>query len=314
VAEQHTPRSLIVSFYGAYGRDRGGWVAVADLIRLMEALGVDAQSVRSSVSRLKRGGLLVAAREEGTAGYALSDGARQVLADGDRRIYGRPRPRLEDGWVLAVFSVPESERHRRHLLRSQLTRLGFGTAAPGVWIAPAHVAEEARHTLERLGLSAYVDLFTGHHRGFTPTPEAVRRWWDLDALAAAHRAFLDVHEPVLRRRGRRPAAAEAADGSGAFADYLRALDAWRHLPYLDPGLPPPLLPARWPGTRSAEVFHALHELLREPGARYVARVRDPAARGSAVQGPEVRGSVVRGSAVRGSVVRGPDVHGSAVPG
>jgi phenylacetic acid degradation operon negative regulatory protein len=295
VAEQHTPRSLIVTFYGAYGRDFGGWTAVADLIRLMDALDVDAQSVRSSVSRLKRRGLLVAERQGGTAGYALSDGARQVLADGDRRIYGRPRPRLEDGWVLAVFSVPESERHRRHLLRSQLARLGFGTAAPGVWIAPAHVADEARHTLERLGLSGYVDLFAGHHHGFTPTPEAVRRWWDLDALAAAHRAFLDVHEPVLRRREREPEDGDGGhsglggrDGSrgssgdggrGAFADYLRALDSWRHLPYLDPGLPPPLLPAHWPGARSAEVFHALHELLREPGARYVAQVRGSAARG-----------------------------------
>jgi phenylacetic acid degradation operon negative regulatory protein len=264
VNEQHTPRSLIVTFYGAYGRGLGGWVAVADLIRLMGPLGVDAQSVRSSVSRLKRRGLLVAAREHGTAGYALSDDAREVLADGDRRIYDRPAVRLDDGWVLAVFSVPESERHKRHLLRSRLSRLGFGTAAPGVWIAPAHIHDEARHALLRLGLDAYVDLFLGRHTGFAATPHAVARWWDLDALAQAHTAFLTAHEPVLRRWRRRP-----ADAESAFADYLRALDSWRRLPYQDPGLPLPLLPARWPGTRSAEVFHALHALLRERGAEHV---------------------------------------------
>lgn len=267
--EQHTPRSLIVTFYGAFGRDLGGWVAVAHLIRLMGAVGVDPQSVRSAVSRLKRRGLLVPQKGPGgTAGYALSADARQLLADGDRRIYGQPGAERDSGWVIAVFSVPESERHRRHLLRSRLARLGFGTAAPGVWIAPAHVHDEARHTLRRLGLNAYVDLFLGSHQGFTPTAEAVRRWWDLDALAALHTAFLDAHEPVLRRDhggGEEPA-------RNAFADYLRALDSWRHLPYQDPGLPSALLPADWTGTRSAAVFAELHGRLRGTAASFVDRI------------------------------------------
>ncbi|ARF57929.1 PaaX family transcriptional regulator [Streptomyces gilvosporeus] len=270
---QSTPRSLIVTFYGAYGRGGpddadgiAGPVPIAALIRLLGAVGVDAPSVRSAVSRLKRRGLLVADRTaSGAAAYGLSDAARQLLEDGDRRIYGRPAARLSDGWVLAVFSVPEEERHKRHLLRSRLARLGFGTAAPGVWIAPAHLHEETRHTLERLQLASYVDLFTGTHTGFEPTARAVARWWDLEAVAAQHRAFLDVHEPVLRRWSRR----RAVDPEAAYHDYLPALDAWRRLPYADPGLPAPLLPEDWPGGRAAEVFDLLHATLRSAGARYV---------------------------------------------
>ncbi|KAA6215325.1 PaaX family transcriptional regulator [Streptomyces albofaciens JCM 4342] len=270
---QRTPRSLIVTFYGAYGRDGGGGpgevpgpVPVAALIRLLGALGVDPPSVRSAVSRLKRRGLLVAARTEaGAAAYGLSEAAHQLLDDGDRRIYGRPDPGPSDGWVLAVFSVPEQERHKRHLLRSRLARLGFGTAAPGVWIAPAHLYDETRHTLDRLHLSAYVDLFTGTHSGFEPTADAVARWWDLDAIAARHRAFLDDHEPVLRHwSSRRPVPPEAA-----YRDYLLALDAWRRLPYADPGLPSPLLPEGWPGGRAADVFGRLHTELRAAGAPFV---------------------------------------------
>ncbi len=166
--------------------------------------------------------------------------------------------------MLAVFSVPEEERHKRHLLRSRLARLGFGTAAPGVWLAPAHLYEETRHTLERLQLASYVDLFTGTHTGFEPTAQAVARWWDLGAVAAQHRAFLDVHEPVLRRWSRR----RAVDPAAAYHDYLLALDAWRRLPYADPGLPAPLLPEDWPGGRAAEVFDRLHATLRSAGARY----------------------------------------------
>ncbi|WEV24883.1 PaaX family transcriptional regulator [Streptomyces sp. 71268] len=310
---QHTPRSLIVTYYGAYGRGAGGepeTVPVAALIRLLGAVGVDPPSVRSAVSRLKRRGLLVAAKTaRGAAGYAPSPDAVQLLDDGDRRIYGRlgayrltarptgapdapdtvdaagatAAPDASDvreapggaggrgrevasagDWLLAVFSVPEHERNKRHLLRSRLARLGFGTAAPGVWIAPAHLYEETRHTLRRLGLDGYVDLFRGAHAGFEATADAVRRWWDLEALAARHHAFLATHEPVLRRWSRRTTVPPA----DAYRDYLLALDSWRALPYADPGLPPALLPRDWPGERSARVFAGLHERLRDAGAAF----------------------------------------------
>ncbi|MEV7124394.1 PaaX family transcriptional regulator C-terminal domain-containing protein [Streptomyces sp. NPDC093260] len=270
---QPAPRSLIVTLYGAYGRFVPGPVPVAELIRLLAAVGVDAPSVRSSVSRLKRRGLLLPARTgQGAAGYELSPQARELLEDGDRRVYAGA-PCEDEGWVLAVFSVPESQRQKRHVLRSRLAGLGFGTAAPGVWIAPARLYEETRNTLRRLDLDVYVDFFRGDHLGFAPTAQAVARWWDLAALAAQHEAFLDRHAPVLR------AWQERADTppEEAYRDYLLALDSWRHLPYADPGLPARLLPADWPGARSAAVFRALHERLHEAGALY-AGVSVPAGR------------------------------------
>ncbi|POX44229.1 PaaX family transcriptional regulator [Streptomyces sp. Ru71] len=264
VSDPHAPRSLIVTLYGAYGRFVPGPVPVAELIRLLAAVGVDAPSVRSSVSRLKRRGLLLPARtERGAAGYELSPQAEQLLADGDRRIYAAT-PAEDEGWVLAVFSVPESERQKRHVLRSRLAGLGFGTAAPGVWIAPARLYEETRHTLQRLGLDGYVDFFRGEHLGYTPTAEAVARWWDLAAIAKEHEAFLDRHEPVLHAWQQRP----DTPPEDAYRDYLLALDSWRHLPYTDPGLPARLLPADWPGVRSVAVFQALHERLRDVGAEF----------------------------------------------
>ncbi|MFE2042585.1 PaaX family transcriptional regulator C-terminal domain-containing protein [Streptomyces sp. NPDC059477] len=265
VSDQHAPRSLIVTLYGAYGRDFPGPVPVAELIRLLAAVGVDAPSVRSSVSRLKRRGLLLPARTaEGAAGYELSADAQKLLQNGDRRMYAPP-PDGDEGWVLAVFSVPEFERQKRHILRSRLSGLGFGTAAPGVWIAPARLYEETRHALHQLRLDGYVDLFRGEHLGFAPTTEAVARWWDLAALAKEHEAFLDRHGPVLtawRTRADTPS-------EEAYHDYLLALDSWRHLPYTDPGLPARLLPADWPGARSAAVFRELHERLRDAGAGFV---------------------------------------------
>ncbi|MFJ7204572.1 PaaX family transcriptional regulator C-terminal domain-containing protein [Streptomyces sp. NPDC098789] len=265
MAEQHTPRSLIVTFYGAYGRAFDGPVPVSALIRLLGAAGVDAPAVRSSVSRLKRRGFILPARgADGAAAYDLSEEARQLLADGDRRIYADAGRDGGGEWLLAVFSVPEEERHKRHLLRSRLARLGFGAAAPGVWIAPAALYDETRHTLERLQLTPYVDLFRGAHLGFAATAEAVNRWWDLAALAKQHEEFLGRHEPVLRgwQSGPGPTPEQA------YHDYLLALDSWRRLPYADPGLPRELLPSDWPGERAAAVFAALHALLWERGAAF----------------------------------------------
>ncbi|MCX4765581.1 PaaX family transcriptional regulator [Streptomyces sp. NBC_01275] len=264
VSDQPAPRSLIVTLYGAYGRFAPGPVPVAELIRLLAAVGVDAPSVRSSVSRLKRRGLLLPARTvQGAAGYELSDEARQLLDDGDQRIYVTASPG-DEGWVLAVFSVPESERQKRHVLRSRLAGLGFGTAAPGVWIAPARLYEEARHTLRRLRLDPYVDFFRGEHLGFAPTVEAASRWWDLAAIAKEHETFLDRHAPVLHAWQKRL----ETPPEEAYRDYLLALDSWRHLPYVDPGLPARLLPEGWPGARSAAVFRGLHERLRDAGAEF----------------------------------------------
>ncbi|MET7640994.1 PaaX family transcriptional regulator C-terminal domain-containing protein [Streptomyces sp. NPDC005438] len=267
-----SPGSLILTCYGAWGRDfpDQGTVPVATLIRLLAPLGVDAPSVRSAVSRLKRRGLLTA-HGSGTrgAGYRPSPAARELLEDGDRRIFHRPDP--DDRWLLVVFSVPESQRSQRHQLRSRLARLGFGTAAPGVWIAPAHLESETRHALDRLDLTPYVDLFTGEHSGFQATPEAVARWWDLEDLAGRHRAFLATQEPVLERWSR-DSPEGPDDPEEAYRDYLLALDAWRRLPYADPGLPRRTLPEDWPGQRSAEVFDRLRQRLWRPGRSHVRRV------------------------------------------
>src|SRR5215470_14721291 len=261
------PRQLIVTVYGLYSRDAGGWMSVASLVSLLRDLDVDEPAVRSSISRLKRRGILLAQRNGGAAGYELSAGARAILREGDYRIFRRERARLADGWLLAVFSVPEARRQQRHVLRSQLARLGFGTAAPGVWIAPAHLHGATADMLRRLGLDTYADLFRADHLAFGDLAGKVRQWWDLDGLERLYGQFLDANGPLLRRWRSRPAGRREA-----FADYVRVLTGWRQLPYLDPGLPAELLPGNWIGARAAELFFTLQAQLEEAARAHVSQV------------------------------------------
>jgi phenylacetic acid degradation operon negative regulatory protein len=251
------PRALIVTIYGLYARNIGGWISIASLVRMMAAFGADEPAVRSSISRLKRRGLLVPAKVDGRAGYSISQEARQILDEGDRRIFDRPRALPEDNWLLAVFSVPEAERDKRHQLRSRLTWLGFGTVASGVWIAPGHVEAEARDALKVSGLDEFVNLFRGDYLGFGLEAEQVAQWWDLDGLETLYWDFIEQFKPVLAKWRR----AHSKDTAAAFADYISVLTHWRRLPFLDPGLAPELLPKEWFGSQAADIFFELNDRL-----------------------------------------------------
>jgi phenylacetic acid degradation operon negative regulatory protein len=265
----HQPRALIVTLYGLYAREIQGWMSVSVIVRLMAELGVDEPAVRSSISRLKRRGILLAERVDAVAGYALSDHAREILDEGDRRIFERRRADSDEGWVLAVFSVPESERDKRHQLRSRLGWLGFGTVTAGVWIAPAHLRSEAHDVLTRAGLDGYVELFEGGYRSPGDVVERIPDWWDLDRLMGLYADFLAEYGPVVTSYRRRRHIGEAQ----AFRDYIGALTDWRRLPYSDPGLASDLLPREWNGTEAADTFFEIQARLSTLAHQFVDGVR-----------------------------------------
>ena len=263
-ASEVQPRQLIVTLYGLYARTEDNWLSIASTVRLMSDLGIDEQAVRSSISRLKRRDILRSVRFDGVAGYALSPATLDMLREGDARIFSRTRAQLGDPWVMVVFSVPESERERRHDLRVQLTRLGFGTVAPGVWVAPDHLVREVRQVLARRELDDYVDLFSGVYLGFKGLVGRVRQWWDLDALSARYDDFVATYQPLVRRIGE-----QLPDERESFRDFVMMLTQWRQLPYLDPGLPLELLPKRWSGETAEQIFDTIDYNLRDRARDYV---------------------------------------------
>jgi phenylacetic acid degradation operon negative regulatory protein len=259
VGPEVAPRRLITSLFGLYARAEENWLSVAAVVRLMEDLGVDAAAVRSSVSRLKKRDVLRSLKREGRAGYTLAPATLEILREGDERIWTRPRATPSDGWLVVVFSVPESEREKRHALRSQLVRLGFGTAAPGVWVAPGNLYDETVRVLDRRALTSYTEFFRGDYLGAGDVAARMREWWDLEEMERLYDAFLAAYSPL-----RDAFAGEAPEPAAAFAAYVPMLTAWRRLPYLDPGLPLEHLPKDWNGIAAGELFAELDALLRKP--------------------------------------------------
>lgn len=252
--------SVVRTIVGAHLRELGGRIRSAELVRLLEAARVEAPAARTAISRVKAKGLLLADDVGGQPGYRLNPDAVPMLERGDRRIFAYRQQGERDPWCLVSFSVPESNRSARHQLRRRLSWIGAGTVADGLWIVPGHLDDEVRLILADLDLDHAARLFTASR------PESLEvdaaRWWDLDSLAALHREFLDATAPLDG----------ATSGAEAFALWIEAIDRWRIIPYLDPGLPPSALPRDWPGTAAVERFGALTDSLAPRARDFVAAV------------------------------------------
>lgn len=263
-----TSRTLLVTLIGALVRRTGDWMSIKALVALLEVAGIDDSSTRTAVSRLKKRGWLTPEKRGGKSGYRLTEVAKQSFASGDAVIWHARQPaRLEDGWCIAAFSMPEQQRAQRHLLRSRLAALGFGNVGQGMWIAPARMAADALELIDRLGLTEYTNILVGRHAGGQDLARMVRESWDLDAIEAGYREYIVRHQlgfqTLLRQHN------SAVPPRESYIHYLGALDDWRVLPMRDPGLPRELLRSDWPGDPATRLIEDIVMHLEAPALEFV---------------------------------------------
>lgn len=266
--EQPAHHRYVVTIFGLFGRPAGKIIPVAALVHLLSELGHEPASVRSSISRLKTKGVLVSRKIGHASGYALADNLEPHMLAGDERIFSPRTASIGDPWLLASFSVPESERQNRHKIRAGLARLGFGTVAPGLCIAPVRLQIEALSYMREHNLSEYVEFFTSQPAGPGDLRSKVAQWWDLNAVESEYRAFVDAFGREAKRW-----LSYGSEGKDvhreAFRIYVPMVTQWRRLPFMDPGLPPELLPTGWMGINARRVFGELNRCLRPIAGRHV---------------------------------------------
>lgn len=249
--------SLLRTVIGLYLRPLGGWISSAHLVALAGDLGVADAPARTGIARLKQKGLLLAERRD-LAGYRLNPDAVPMLERGDRRLFAMRMMTDAEGWCLVSFSIPEHARSVRHQLRRRLQWIGAGTVSSALWICPGHLQGEVEEIVDALGARPWVTLFRDARPVVGDTAaDAAAEWWDLAALRDEHLAFQRSLESL------------PAD---PFAAYVHLFDAWRVLPYIDPGLPPSMLPPDWPGRRSVDEFARLSGELADAASAHVRAV------------------------------------------
>jgi phenylacetic acid degradation operon negative regulatory protein len=263
------PKDLVFTLFGEYLLDRDESVWVGSLISLLEPVGLSEGGVRTVLSRMTKKGWLSAVRAGRNSFDDLTPKGRQLLKEGQARIFHPLRnPDWDGRWFLLAYSIPQDSRHLRDRLRDRLAWLGFGSIGNGLWISPHDVAEEIEDLSKQMGLDDNLVCFRAERVGGEETENLVARCWNLEGLDVRYQAFVSRWVDVLDRLSDDP----PQGPEQCFAQRFNLIHEFRGFPLEDPYLPRPLLPEKWAGDTAAKLFHAVHDALVGPADAYVDEV------------------------------------------
>jgi phenylacetic acid degradation operon negative regulatory protein len=269
-------QGMIFTLYGDYIRYRGGEIWTGSLIKLLKHLGMSEQAVRSALSRMWKKGWLKRRRVGRRSYYSLTEKSQKLLAEGAQRIFEPADGDWSGAWHLVAYNIPESQRHQRNRLRRELTWMGCGAFNTAIWISPYDITEMVEEVSRRLKIEPYVQVFHARHLGFTDAKELAARCWDLEMINSQYAAFIDKYAPMLARDKKGLADWNTLDPADCFGQRFMLLHEYREFPFVDPHLPPELLPEDWLSTRATELFKEYYALLTAKANQFVDSVFEKA--------------------------------------
>ncbi len=263
--------SLLLTVLGEYVLPRGDAVWQETLVRALVSLGYTQQAARQALSRSTHDGWLTTERRGRRARMYLSERAAELLCTGAERIYSFGERWAWDGrWLVLVVRVPEERREVRHQLRTRLAWAGLGSLGGGVWLTP-HVEREAElAAIIQDEPVAEATSFVAMLGSLGSPGSITAAGWDLAGVREHYAAFIDDF------RATAPSSPE-----GCFRMQTLLVHAWRKFPFLDPDLPPELLPSSWPRRRAHGLFVARHNSLAVPARAYFEELEAGRSSGSA---------------------------------
>jgi phenylacetic acid degradation operon negative regulatory protein len=260
-------KSLVMTIFGDAIAPHGGRLWLGSLIELVAPLGVTDRLVRTSVFRLVQEGWLVANREGRRSSYALQQDAAPRFARANRRIYAPPGVDWDGRWTLLLAPNGSIDSSLRAAVRKELEWEGFAMLAPGLLAHPAADPDGVAEVLRRVegGGKIFVCAATElPDVGARPLAELVGEGWDLSAVVAGYRRFIDDFTPLtaLLRE-------QAPDPQQAFIVRTLLIHAYRRVQLHDPMLPLALLPQPWPGSEAYGLAQAIYRLVWAPAERHL---------------------------------------------
>lgn len=248
-------RAAVFDLYGDHLSRRDDWAPIAAVVRLLGAVELRPEAVRTAVSRLAREHWLEPVERHGVRGYSATPRARRRLAEAWTRIY-RSETREWDGhWDVVVLPDRIADRSRRTRLAESLGFLGYARLAADAWIAPRPAAG-----LEEATGGITVRRFTSTYED--DGRELAGALWDLDGLARDYSAFIAWAEELAPEPDR-------LDERASYAVRAELVHTWRKFLFRDPGLPDEVLPTAWSGHAAAATFDRLSLSLLDRASAYV---------------------------------------------
>lgn len=261
------PQHLLITLLGDYWFAREELLPSAALVELLAEFGANENASRQSMRRLTQRGLLAQGKHGRTTSYGIP---REIVANQRLRLaravtFGADFTDWDGQWTIVSFSIPESERDVRRVLRNGLRNMAFGDLQDGVWITPHDRQDDAIALLDELGV-AEGHVMRAAWRLRAGDARAIAQAFDLDGLAASYEDFIAEYEARIEwARG-------DVDPREALVLRTKLTNDWLAFRLEDPELPATLLPEAWPRPRARDVFLALYDALGPAAASHVRRV------------------------------------------
>ncbi|MQA08148.1 MAG: PaaX family transcriptional regulator [Pseudonocardiaceae bacterium] len=256
------PQAVLLNFFAIHLLGRAEACYSGSLIDVLARVGVGEHAARSTLSRMTRRKLLERHRSGKRVYFGLTDYTVKVLEEGGQRVRHAVNREWDGHWTVLGFSLPETRRADRHLLRSRLAWSGFGPLQNGLWITPQAI--DIDKLLDGLDVTEHVKAFRATTLHPTDMQEMIAETWDLDGLADGYRRFLerwDVSDPLDSKRD-------------VLSRQLLMHAEWTLLLRNDPGLPVEHLPPDWPAVRAEHVFLRMRSALAPHADREVESLVD----------------------------------------
>jgi ring-1,2-phenylacetyl-CoA epoxidase subunit PaaA len=250
-------RSLLLTVLGDLVLPSGGQAWLGALTATMEALDVPPATTRQALRRLVTQGMVATERHGRLASYHVTPTGRRRLEEAADRIYLRRALAWDGRWRMLTYSFPEEHRSSRDALRRELAWLGYGSLGTGTYVCPWDLGTRLDEVLAKHQVVGQVETFTSELDG--DDAALADRAYDLSELRAAHADFVATWTPV-----RDATPLDGPDAATALRRRLELVHAWRKFLFLDPGLPPELLPGDWLGDTAGGLFLDLYARLEAP--------------------------------------------------
>jgi len=264
---------MILTIFGDYIRPNGNKIWIGSLIRLLKEFGHNEQSVRVSVSRMMKNGLLQSEKKGNKSYYSLTPRGVSRVDEAARRIYKLTSHEWDKKWRVIMYNIPEEKRQIRDELRKELMWIGFGSLSNGCWISPNNFKKEINLLISKYKIEEYVHLFLSEYVGPQSNLALVEKCWSLHEIEEKYEQFIDTYSKKFIIRQSIIQSGQVTDDE-CFVERANLVHEYRKFLFVDPGLPKELLPERWNGNHAALLFNQYYQMLAGPANRFFEEVQE----------------------------------------
>jgi phenylacetic acid degradation operon negative regulatory protein len=229
----------------------------------MELFGFNAQTVRTTVSRMVDQGWLERFKEGKNSIYSLTLQGQETIAQGVLRIFDIHQEAWDENWLIVTYNIPENQRNIRDELRRELNWLGFGALSAGSWISPWNIKQLIDPFVKKYKLQGQVECFLSRHEGYSSDQALGNRCWKISSVAEQYQRFLDVWQTRLEEFEQ-----VARQPLDYFKMRVELVHEWRKFLHIDPKLPYQLLPENWIGKEATLFFEKTYQMLKPRADQY----------------------------------------------